>query len=255
MGDVTHFTNHGFILHAVRIETVAAFARMRGAHLSPAFWRMWLRNDLNFVRAQYNIPALTPPGSEWALGFVFPDHPALAVHFHDATGLMARHQKVAIGQAGRRGYLGDIHFQKQLAVGVELGDLVAAVLGDQDAAVGQQVNPGVAAIGVEGFELFALGIEADTLTVLAHADDVAIAGLVGGRELAQVVDELAQVVDRDRHILALAIHFDDLDIGGNEGVAIGQALDVVGIAVQLFLPQNFALEIAFGHHVGGVFGD
>jgi hypothetical protein len=146
---------------------------------------------------------LTPAGSERALGVVFPDGLASAVHLEQAIGTVARNQKVAVGQAGHHRHLLDVEFQKQLALRVVLGDFVAAVLGHDDLAIGRNVQPGVRPTGSKGMELFAAGIEAHAGAVLAHHNDVAVAGLVSAGKLAQVVDELAHVFERKRHVLAV----------------------------------------------------
>src|SRR5207245_270305 len=124
------------------------------------------------------------------------------------------------------------------ALGVVFGDLVAAVGGHDDLACGGDVEPGVVAVGVEGLELFAVGIEADALAVLARKDELAVASLVAAGKLAHLVDELLQVVELQWHVLAVAIDFGELGVAGNEDVAVVQDLNVVGLAVDLFGPED-----------------
>src|SRR5262249_43572081 len=195
--------------------------------------------------------------SEGTVSPIFPEHLAFAVHLDDGAEAVGSDEEVAAGQAGDHGDLLHVQLQEHLAFGIVFGDLVAAVLGHDDLAGGRDVEPGVAAAGVEGLELFAVAIEAEALAVLAHENDVAIASLVGAGERAHLVDELLQVgvLEPQIHVLAVAVNFGELDVAGNEDVAVVQDLNVHGAAIERFGPKDVALEVPASDPVAAVFGD
>src|SRR6185437_2537227 len=218
--------------------------------LSPR--KMIPRLQLSACRAKPQAANRSPPAYAEDLAgiLVFPDDLAVTIHFKDALRVPAGGENMAVGQFRRHRRARRVHFRQRLTLAVELHDLVASSLRDEDAIVRQQIETAqTVAVVIDGetLELLPGRIQEDALAVVRQAEDDAFARTISGQNTT------GDIVDRV-NLFTRAIHFEDLVCAGDECVAVGEPLHVDG-TVDLFLPKNLAREIAFGDAVGIAFGD
>src|SRR5262249_53938284 len=171
---------------------------------------------------------------------------ALRIHFGDIVALVASHQDIPVGQPAGARWVRQLDLEQGLAVQVH--GLDRLVVGNhEDLARWRHVNAADAAAHLEreGLDLLALGIQPDTDALGRETDDFALGDFEGG---IHVPATLFKVVAKD--LLAFAIQFQDLRLGGDERVAVAQALGVDRIGLRLILPEHFALQVAFRHGLG-----
>src|SRR5262249_19765686 len=160
------------------------------------------------------------------LRFLRPYFLARAVVLSDLAPFDARHQRIAVAQTGGMSRRFHGAFPDYAARAIRLDHFARAVERDQITAARQPFDAGPAAglADRDRVDFLAGRVQFNHLIVARHVDDVAVAQFLG------VVDHAGLLVREDD--LVVARDLQNLVVGRDQGIAVGQPLNADGLALR-----------------------